>query len=164
MEGHKTRNYTANSVSLQLTLEVSRALLKYNFISRKAQTYSIGQLLIDFWKKHLQLSHSAKLLLHKWLLCIFLQQKPRLPSYPKKAYGAISIQLAQWFGCMILASGARDPGFKSRLSPWCFGCFNSIMFNLLNVVKNWHCPGSNWGPSACEADVITTTLQCHTFS
>ena len=48
MEVYKTRSHIADSVSLELTLEVSRALLKYNFISRKAQTYSIGQLLIDF--------------------------------------------------------------------------------------------------------------------
>ena len=39
-------------------------------------------------------------------------------------------------------------------------------FTLFTMVKTeWHCPGSNWGPSACEADVITTTLQCpHVYS
>ena len=52
MEGHKTRSHIADSVSLELTLEVSRALLKYYFISGKAQTYSTGHFLLIFEQKN----------------------------------------------------------------------------------------------------------------
>ena len=33
---------------------------------------------------------------------------------------AINLQLAAWSGGMILASGARGPGFNSQSSPCCF--------------------------------------------
>ncbi|CDI96486.2 hypothetical protein EmuJ_000005900 [Echinococcus multilocularis] len=42
----------------------------------------------------------------------------------------------------------------------CYGkalCKTRKALLLARQKRHWFDPGSNWGPSACEADVITTT-------
>ena len=62
---------------------------------------------------------------------------------------ASSLWLAWWSRGMILASGARGPGFKSRSSPTYLFC------GLVCQQKNsWRCRGSNPRPSKCESDAL----------
>ena len=43
---------------------------------------------------------------------------------------------------------------------------SSIQAGIRLILKHKRriCPGSNWGPSACKADVITTTPQIHVYN
>ena len=41
------------------------------------------------------------------------------------------------------------------------GCWTVVHYGRRKKKKKWSCSGSNRGPSACKADVMTTTPQDH---
>ena len=65
---------------------------------------------------------------------------PNIPQFLKAQFQFNQMSLAQWSRGMIRASGARGPGFKSRLSPpKIFLLMNSFFLSLSGHDGNHDC-------------------------